>query len=349
MDGLSMRCCRSIGGFFLRDYRLGVSLAALWWVLAIDTQFLGAQGPARAVDSIGLRSVTASRIEPSGLQVLVATEGGLCVVSKGVETNGAETKDPVRFESARSFPISRSIQSPFSQINSLDFSPDASRLLIAGGDPGQLGGVECIEWPSSTRLGLFQTEDQGRVIADVVTEVDWFPGGSQWVESHWSGWVLVRRLDGSVRVKFGGHTGPVLSAIAWDEQTAISSGLDQTIKVWRVADGVQVRSLDNHTGAVVQLLGCDGPNDKRLLVSAGRDRTIRLWDPSIGRLIRFVKLPEVPVRMELSESGGLIVAMENGSICEVSMPSLRIDQTVSVSPRRIAAMVQSSRGVWWFW
>lgn len=348
MDGLSMRCCRSMGGWFLREDRFGVSLAALWWVLAIGTQFLCAQGPNGAVDSIGLRSITASRIEPSGLQALVATEGGLCVVSKGAETNRAETKDPVRYESARSFPISRSIQCSFSQINSLDFSPDGGRLLIAGGDPGQLGGVECIEWPSSTRLGLFQTEDQGRALGDVVTEVDWFPGGSQWVESHWSGWVLVRRIDGSVRVKFGGHTGPVLSAIAWDEQTAISSGLDQTIKVWRVADGVQVRSLDNHTGAVVQLLGCDGPGDKRLLVSAGRDRTIRLWDPSIGRLIRFVKLPEVPVRMELSGSG-LTVALENGSICELSLPSLRIDQTVSISPRRIAAMVQTSRGVWWFW
>ena len=343
-----MRCCRSMGVWFLRDYRFGVSLPALWWVVAIGTQFLCAQGPTGAVDSIGLGSVTASRIEPSSLQALVATEGGLCVVSKGAETNREETKDPVRYESARSFPISRSIQSSFSQINSLDFSPDGGRLLIAGGDPGQLGGVECIEWPSSTRLGLFQTEDQGRALGDVVTEVDWFPGGSQWVESHWSGFVLVRRIDGSVRVKFGGHTGPVLSAIAWDEQTAISSGLDQTIKVWRVADGVQVRSLDNHTGAVVQLLGCDGPSDKRLLVSAGRDRTIRLWDPLIGRLIRFVKLPEVPVRMELSDSG-LTVALENGSICEVSLPSLRIDQTVSVSPRRIAAMVQTSRGVWWFW
>jgi len=348
-----MRCCRSMGGLFLREDRFGASLAALWWVLAIGTQFLCAQGPTGSVDSIGLRSVTASRIEPSGLQALVATEGGLCVVSKGAETKGAETnrtdtKDPVRYESARSFPISRSIQSSFSQINALDFSPDGGRLLIAGGDPGQLGGVECIEWPSSTRLGLFQTEDQGRALGDVVTEVDWFPGGSQWVESHWSGWVLVRRIDGSVRVKFGGHTGPVLSAIAWDEQTAISSGLDQTIKVWRVADGVQLRSLDNHTGAVVQLLGCDGPSDKRLLVSAGRDRTIRLWDPSIGRLIRFVKLPEVPVRMELSGSG-LIVALENGSICELSLPSLRIDQTVSVSDRPISSMVQTSRGVWWFW
>ena len=343
MDGPSMRCCRLLGIFLLRDYSFGVILVAFSWVLAIDTESLCAQGPARAVDSIGLRSVTASRIEPSGMQALVAIEGGLRVVS-----NRAETKDPVRFESARSFPISRSIQSPFSQINSLDFSPDASRLLIAGGDPGQLGGVECIEWPSSTRLGLFQTEDQGRAISDVVTEVDWFPGGSQWVESHWSGWVLVRRIDGTVRVKFGGHTGPVLSAMAWDEQTAISSGLDQTIKVWRIADGEQVRSLDNHTGAVVQLLGYDGPSDKRLLVSAGRDRTIRLWDPSIGRLIRFVKLPEVPVRMELSDSG-LTVALENGSICEVSVPSLRIDRTVSVSDRPIASMVQTSRGVWWFW
>ena len=338
-----MRCCSSMGIFLLRDYWFGVIRVALSWFLAIDTESLCAQGPVKAVDSIGLRSVTASRIEPSGLEALVAIEGGLCVVSKG-----AETKDPIRFESARSFPISRSIQSPFSQINSLDFSPDASRLLVAGGDPGQLGGVECIEWPSSTRLGLYQTEDQGRAIGDVVTEVDWFPGGLQWVESHWTGWVLVRRIDGTVRVKFGGHTGPVLSAMAWDEQTVISSGLDQTIKVWRVADGVQVRSLDNHTGAVVQLLGCDGPSDKRLLVSAGRDRTIRLWDPSIGRLIRFVKLPEVPVRMELSHSG-LIVALENGSICEVSLPSLRIDQTISISDRPIATMVQTSRGVWWFW
>ncbi|MFN5185559.1 MAG: WD40 repeat domain-containing protein, partial [Planctomycetota bacterium] len=172
-----------------------------------------------------------------------------------------------------------SIELELSQITALDLSSDSKSLLIAGGDPGQSGCVECLDWPSARLRKRIETTKDGSPIADVVTDVHWFQSGQRWIESHWSGDVLIREQDGTQVSSFTGHTGIVLSAIPWNDQFAASCGIDQTIKIWRIADGELVRSLDNHTAAVTKLLRWSSPEGKPLLISMGRDRTLRLWDP----------------------------------------------------------------------
>lgn len=161
--------------------------------------------------------------------------------------------------------------------------------------------------------------------------------------------VLVRRRDGSVLGHFSGHNGPVLQAIPWTEGLAISAGVDQTIKIWRIDGGEIVGSLSNHTAPVVGLARWNDPEGKPLLVSLGQDRTVRLWDPLIGRLIRFVKLADLPLSMQLSRSGSLVVLLQNNSIVRVSLPMLRLEETVPLEAPKATQLVPSQEGGWYYW
>jgi WD40 repeat protein len=79
--------------------------------------------------------------------------------------------------------------------------------------------------------------------------------------------------------EFIGHSARVLSfAISPDSKTLVSGSLDTTIKVWDLASGKAVRTLDGHWGWVKSLLiSRDGQN----LVSASY-KVIKVWNLATG-------------------------------------------------------------------
>ena len=284
--------------------------------------------------------VTAGFFDTDGKRIVLATEKTLHILS---------TDELLSSATSQSVHKGISIELPLSQITALDLSSDSKSLLIAGGDPGQSGCVEFLDWPSARLRKRIETTKDGSPIADVVTDVHWFPSGQRWIESHWSGDVWIREQDGTQVSRFTGHTGIVLSAIPWNDQFAVSCGIDQTIKIWRIADGELVRSLDHHTAAVTKLLRWASPEGKPLLISMGRDRTLRLWDPLIGRLIRFVKLQSIPVAIAFDDPESLMVLEDNGKVSRVTLPLLSIEAHESSSITNGTTMIQLAPGVWKYW
>ncbi|MFM8263367.1 MAG: WD40 repeat domain-containing protein [Pirellula sp.] len=302
-----------------------------------------------------LGRVTAGRYDNQGQQLVLATEGALkLLVLKDVPGNenlpalDGQAREE-RFKSGRSILQDRSIELPFSQITKVEFSPDRKCLLIAGGDPGQRGCIQILSWPSGTSSNIIETYVDGKQLSDVVMDVKWFEDGSKWIETHWNAGACVRSRDGMILACFQGHTGPVTGGIPWNSELAITCGIDQTIKLWKISNGELVRSLDNHTSAVLGVLRWNTPTGKPLLISLGRDRTLRLWDPAIGRLIRFVRLPALPLKMEFSDSGGLVVLLENQTVSLVSLPDLIIQKTIALEIPSVTTLVRIDHGRWLYW
>jgi WD40 repeat protein len=68
-------------------------------------------------------------------------------------------------------------------------------------------------------------------------------------------------------------------AFSHDGQSLASAGF-QTVTIWRVATGEQIRVLDGHVGQVQQAVF--HPDGERL-ATAGHDGTVKIWDVQWGQ------------------------------------------------------------------
>jgi len=97
-------------------------------------------------------------------------------------------------------------------------------------------------------------------------------------------WSLARRqFEGSDMTLYG-HTAAVIS-VAWspDRHRIASASVDETIKVWDVATGTEIRTLTGHSQSVTSV--AFSPDGTRL-ASGSRDQTIKVWDADTGTEIR---------------------------------------------------------------
>jgi WD40 repeat protein len=193
----------------------------------------------------------------------------------------------------------------------LSFSLFGDKLAVAGGSPGESGRVELYSWPE--RRLISDDETHGDVVYDFAWEVDdsWAAASAdQTVSLHWAS----ETKSPTSRVLEGHSRGVMAVVILADGEYVVSAGLDQSLRVWEFSTGRLVRTLDNHTAAVHALAVAppseEEPREGALpqLASAGADRTVRIWQPTIGRLVRFARLPAEPLDIAWAPDAARIVA-----------------------------------------
>jgi len=84
-----------------------------------------------------------------------------------------------------------------------------------------------------------------------------------------------------------GHTDAVRSvAFSSDGKTLASGSLDNTVKLWNVANGTELYTLRGHAGGILAVAFSP---DNMMLASASSDNTIKLWDITSRVEIRTLK------------------------------------------------------------
>jgi|688.fasta_scaffold00442_37 hypothetical protein len=216
------------------------------------------------------------------------------------------------------------------KIHDLKFNASGSKLVVVGGVPGESGVVELYTWPEHQAIVARE------IGSDTLLRVDWdseharigiaASTGRLWVledEGLTTCWDVDAHPQGCTAIELFAQQGWV-----------VSGGNDGVIRIWNLANGETIRSLSQHTDAIVQLSATPPQFDaKRQLVSIGRDQTVRLWDAETGRLIRFVRLAAVPTEAQWEKGGGsslpmLWVLSEDGRLRRIDLKKAAIEQDI---------------------
>jgi WD40 repeat protein len=84
-----------------------------------------------------------------------------------------------------------------------------------------------------------------------------------------------------------GHTSAISSvAFSPDRKTLASGSWDNTVKLWNVETGQQIKSLDDHADLVSSVAFSP---DGKTLASGSWDNTVKLWSVETGQLIKTLK------------------------------------------------------------
>lgn len=214
----------------------------------------------------------------------------------------------------------RRISNVAERVHDIAFSPDGTKLAIAGGTPGQVGEVKVFNLADGVLLAdLVTVEDSVYAVAfnadgtrlasagadrtirlfdvatfkeqlviedhaDWVMDVAWSPDGKKLASASRDKTSKVFDAQtGDAQTTFNTH-GDVVYTVGWlsDNAQVVTGGADNRMRVWKAADAGQVREIGGFGGAVFRLQILP---DNRIF-SCSADKTARLHNGNDGAQIK---------------------------------------------------------------
>lgn len=198
----------------------------------------------------------------------------------------------------------QTIKTSASNLHCVAFSPSGKQLAVGGGFPSEDGIVEVFSWPAGESLTKLDGHD------DSVRSVVWLDETrllSASIDREIHLWDLEKWANAVLTFK--GHSRSVDAlCLLKDGKNFVSAGIDQSVRVWDLESANLIRSMNQHTKPVHALALCPAEVGLPMVASAAGDRTIRFWQPTIGRMVRYVRLDSEPLDIAWLNDGSRLVA-----------------------------------------
>ena len=200
----------------------------------------------------------------------------------------------------------RTLQASASNLHCLAFSPDHRHLAVGGGAPSEDGVIDAFSWPNADPVARFEGH------ADAVRTVIWLDkvtllSGS--IDHEIKRWSLKDAPPSRALSTLRGHSRSVNAmCLIENGRLLVSTGSDQSLRIWEMTSGSLLRTLNQHTKPVTALSPQPIQAGLPMVASAARDRTIRFWQPTIGRMVRYIRLESEPLNLAWTSDGERILA-----------------------------------------
>ncbi len=201
------------------------------------------------------------------------------------------------------------------KVNSLQFSADGSRILLATGLTGAYG-----------RAAVYSTSD-GKLLAELIGHRDtlysavFSPDESLIATAGYDRDILLWDASTGEQIReFVGHNGAVFDlAFSPDGTILVSACADETAKVWQVSSGRRLDTLSQPEGEVFAV---DITPDGKFILAGSADNRLRVWrlvsknKPRINPIVATRFIDESPiVNFRLTPDGkGVVVLSEGGNV-----------------------------------
>ncbi len=160
--------------------------------------------------------------------------------------------------------VVRTVKADLGKVNSLEFSRDGSRLLVASGATGAYG----IAAVYAVATGELITELVGH--RDILYSAVYSPDESLIATAGYDQEIILWNAETGVPIRsMRGHNGAIFDlAFAPDGKVIVSACADETVKVWSVATGQRLDTLGQSEGEV---LAVDITSDGRFILATSAD------------------------------------------------------------------------------
>jgi len=214
----------------------------------------------------------------------------------------------------------RTIECEASNIHCLEFSSTGRYLAVGGGNPSEDGSTEIFSWPAGEHVSsLAEHTDSVRAVAWLSEARLASAGFDRSIRIRETGLAGSTQAsppqdEGGLRT-LNGHSRSVSAVcILTGQQILVSAGDDQSLRVWDLQKGEVIRSLNQHTKVVHDLALRPSDGGLPMIASAAGDRTIRFWQPTIGRMVRYVRLDSEPLSIAWLDSDRVVAACVDGHV-----------------------------------